>query len=429
VRFYQLLCLASALMSLPSFVEAQCNKGGIRRSSLISNSGEAVIDFALDHPVSYTDTDQTVIWLLYDQDGHRQVQIKSIHYDASPHSSSGLITIREQLNASGTYILSAAGLKFENCSQTVQTNYVRVNTSAPKKTGVTSFPVSAAPSRDSADIYLSGLISGAQHSHAAYTADVKTQLPVILPDAWFVGKDPSGKPRYGPAEVAFIPSFDFKASTNSKSNSNAIVIGSGLRFTVPLTNGSPVSTGGQPSASFFRDWVPYVGYALESDKQFTDVNNTLTIQNYFNVRTFGTQLQLVLRPMLGVEVGSNARAPQPNLYGGAILRPTVGLHAFLNLFTSKDFKKTASVESDYVERWPMYAEPNSITNSAGKVQVTSVGTNPRGYVTAKLTYNFDSYFGLTLQYDNGRLPPLFTKVQNAYSVGLVFKMGLQYKPK
>jgi len=133
--------------------------------------------------------------------------------------------------------------------------------------------------------------------------------------------------------------------------------------------------------------------------------------------------------MVGLELGSNARAPKAGLYDGIVLRPAIGVHFYLNVFTSKDFKKTASIESDYVRRWPMYSEPNSVTDSSGKVQISSVGTNPRDYVTTKLNFDFDSYFGFTLQHDYGELPPLFTRVQNKYSVGLVFKMGLQYKPK
>lgn len=52
--------------------------------------------------------------------------------------------------------------------------------------------------------------------------------------------------------------------------------------------------------------------------------------------------------MIGLEVGSNARSAKPNLYDGPVRRPTVELHIFVNLFTSNDFKKTASIESDYV---------------------------------------------------------------------------------
>lgn len=58
----------------------------------------AVIDFDLDHPASYTDADQSVKWLLYDQDGHRESPIKVVHYDGVPHSSADVSTRQEQLN-------------------------------------------------------------------------------------------------------------------------------------------------------------------------------------------------------------------------------------------------------------------------------------------------------------------------------------------
>jgi len=207
-----------------------------------------------------------------------------------------------------------------------------------------------------------------------------------------------------------------------------MIIGAGLRMTHQLTNGPPASSGAT-STALFRDWLPSIGYVLESDKQFTDVNNTFRFINYFNIRTFGSHIQPVFRPMIALEVGSNARAPQSGLYDGAIIRPAIGMHFYLNVFTSNDFKRTAYIESDYTRRWPLHSEPNSITDSSGKVKISSQGTNPRDYVTTKLSYDFNSYFGLTLQHDYGELPPLFTRVQNKYSVGLTFKMGLQYKPK
>lgn len=421
MRLRQIFCLmAIAVTAGRSWAADTCNKGGLARSTVITDAGDA-IDFALDHPVAYTDDDHSVQWLIYDENTKAAILIKEVHYDSPPHSSTGRITTNEPLNSTDTYVLSATGLRFENCSQPVQTNFVRINHSPAKKSGVSAFPLSAASSRDAADIYLGGFIDGAQHTHAAYTADIKTQLPVILPDSWPIVR--GLKPLF--TEAAFLPSFDFKASTNSKTNSNSIVIGSGVRLIAPLTSEKP----GAPSRALFRDWLPYLGWALEADKPFSDVNNTFRFLNYFNLRTFGTRLQPVFKPMLGLELGSNARAAGTGLYNGAIARPAIGMHFYLNLFTSKDFKKTASIESDYVRRWPLNREPNSISDSSGKVVLTSPGTNPRDYVTTKLSYDFNSYFGLTLQHDYGELPPLFTKVQNKYSVGLVFKMGLQYKPK
>src|SRR6266513_2033103 len=126
VRFRPILCWSALfLWSIRLWGATPCNKGGFARSTVINDAGDA-IDFALDHPVSYTDEDRSVQWLIYDQDARASVPIKAVHYDKPPQSSTGRITLGEPLSSTHTYILSAVGLKFENCSETVQTNFVRV---------------------------------------------------------------------------------------------------------------------------------------------------------------------------------------------------------------------------------------------------------------------------------------------------------------
>lgn len=400
-----IVCMFVLSLTVVDSVHPQCSKGGLARS-IVFSADRTRIDFALDHEVAQTPNPESLAWLVFDLDSKSQVEITSVKMDTG---STGVIALKEPLKKGDTYVLSVSGLKFKNCTETISPNFVRITNSTVS--GVKAFPATAASSRDSADIYLAGLIDGAQGAKASYTADVKLQLPVIFADKFWKFED-----------VSYLPSFDFKASTNPKSDGNSVTIGQGIRMLMPLVGDN------QPSA-LFRDWLPYFGYAIESDKQFTDVNNTFRWLNYFNMHTYGTRLQFAFRPMVGVETGGNGRAPQGGLYPGAILRPTAGIHVFLNLFTSKDWKRTAFVESDYVRRWPMFGEPNSIVDSTGKVQITSVGTNPRDYVSNKFEYDFNQYFGVTFQHDYGQLPPLFTKVQNKYTVGFVFKTGLQYKPK
>jgi hypothetical protein len=74
-------------------------------------------------------------------------------------------------------------------------------------------------------------------------------------------------------------------------------------------------------------------------------------------------------------------------------------------------------------------EPTFSPNQSGGLVLNSVGTNPRDYVTTKVEYDFGDYFGITVQHDYGELPPIFAKVKNKYTIGLVLKTGLVYKPK
>jgi hypothetical protein len=405
-----------------SFSFSQCDKGGIDRSSVI-DAKKHIIDFAFTHP---NDNDQSLRWLLYDEDSKADIPIASVQYDAFPQSSTGRITLAQEPKTTDTYILSVSGLKFKGCTTPVKTTFVRVDTSTSKSIGVKAFPLSGVPTRDSADIYLSGSLNGAKGTHAAYTADEKVQLPIILPDSWFNRKDSAGEATHRSLEMAFLPAFDFKASTNPKADGNSVLIASGFRATFPLTD--PAKPG-SPDKRLFRDWLPYVGYALEGDKLFSDLNNLMHVTNYFNTRVFGSQVQFTFRPAFGVDVGANTRAPKTGLYSGSIVRPFAGAHVFLNLFTSKTWKRQAFIETDYTRWWPMHSEPNSFMDNSGKLQFSSVGTNPRDNVSTKFEYDFTEYFGFTVQHTYGELPPLFTKVKNQYTLGFVFKAGLQYKPK
>ena len=116
-------------------------------------------------------------------------------------------------------------------------------------------------------------------------------------------------------------------------------------------------------------------------------------------------------------------------YAGGIVRPTAGLHVYLNLFKQASPGRQAFVESEYIRRWPLIGEPMFSELPSGALQLTSVGTNPRDNVNSKLEYDFGDYFGVTLQYNYGALPPVFTKVDNQYTIGFVLKTGLAYKPK
>lgn len=405
---------------------SQCNKGGLDGSTLLSSSGGRELDFKLTRPVAYPVPPGTVVWALYDLSTHSPVLLDSAEFTEDQNrpgvprgSNGGKITAHSILNNKDTYILSVRNLKFRGCNTPIQTNYTRVSI-RPK--GVHSYPLAVVSSRDSSDVYLSGLVNGAQGTHASYTADVKLQLPVFFPDTFLGGTTPSGTKKVRLYELAFLSSFDFKASTDPKSNGNSVLIGAGVRATVPVAAGS------HARGRLITDWLPYLGYVLEADKNFSNLNDILQFLNYFNTPAYGKTLQFTARPVVGLEAGGNSKTAKGAVYQGTIVRPQGGLHIYANLFRNKTFTRAAFIESDYRRRWPLHTEPASSSDSSGKLTFTK-GTSPRDYVSTKIGYDFTQYFGFSIQHDYGSLPPLFTKVQNKYTFGLTFKMGLQYKPK
>ena len=123
------------------------------------------------------------------------------------------------------------------------------------------------------------------------------------------------------------------------------------------------------------------------------------------------------------------KSPVSGAYAGGIARPSAGVHVYLNFFKAATPGRQAFVESEYIRRWPLRGEPLFSQDKSGNLVLNSVGTSPRDYVTTKIEFDFVDYFGITLQHDYGELPPVFTKVNNKYTIGLVLKTGLVYKPK
>jgi hypothetical protein len=420
------LLLFGALALAPSAVaKDQCDKAGIDNSTWDQKSG--VLSVAFKVPITTPADGNNVHWSVFDQSDGTAVPIGSgtVEYgrtSTNPPTDSTSATFPIALDKTHKYLVSVVNLQFKQCANSASVSVfskIGIKTadatpSKPPASTVKAFAISAAKGRDDADLYLAGLINGAEGTKASYTADIKAQFRYLLTHASSGGEE-NNKFR---SSLWFVPNFDLKASTDPKADGNSVTMGLAFPF------GRPLNT----KTFTWVDLEPAI--QGESDKQFSDINTIFRFRSYFLMRVFGSgRLQLLPQPFLGLETGGNVRSPVSGAYPGGIARPNAGLHVYLNFFKSSAPGRQAFIESEYIRRWPLLSEPTFSLNSSGTLILNSVGTNPRDYVTTKVEYDFVDYFGITVQHDYGELPPVFTKVKNKYTIGLVLKTGLVYKPK
>src|SRR6202021_2409720 len=392
---------------------AQCEKAGIDSASLNTDTGS--VSIGLNEPLA-TPAPGDILWTVLDGSSQSVVQIdpSTVQYHVADRYSkptSATFQLKTNVDPKHAYFVTALNLRYDKCpSTTPSTAFSKLEVAkaaeVTKKSAV-PFTISATKGRDDSDFYLSGLVEGADGSKASYTADIKAQLQLPIRSAATNGNN---KFRAG---WWFVPSYDFKASTNPKSDGNSVTAAAGITHGFLL-----------PGTLFtWNETAP--AFALESDKQYKAINSLARLPTDFLMQAFGSgQLQLYLQPFFVLVVGGNARSPVAGAFPGSIARPGAGLHVYLNLFKASKPGRTAFIESEYIRRWPLLSEPVFTQDKSGNLKLLSVGTNPRDYVWTRFEFDFTDYLGLTLGYDYGRLPPVYTKVDNKYSVGLVVKTGL-----
>jgi hypothetical protein len=402
----------SVLLMLVAAVAAHADADCTIKNARVRNEGETALNILFAYPVNLPNENNTAGWTLFDLTSNEQISILKVIPDQSPPpASSATVGVSRAILRSHSYLLSATKLDFVGCTPD-QIPTVQVDTAKPKSGGI--FDVGTAQDRSSSDLYLSGMINGAKHEHASYTADVKFQVPIILKSASF-GTGTSYRP-----EISFLPLFDFTGSTDKDSDGDSVLFGAGFRFVNPLV--------GSARNAVLTGIVARPIGALESDKHFHDINALFRLEAPFVVRPLlsSTYLNVYAQPIVGLDAGANVRAPISGVYSQSILRPVTGGHVYVKLFNSE--KRRVSIESEYTRRWLTHPEPEFSENDDGSLNLLGTNTRARDYVTTKFQWDFNDYVGLTFSHDNGKLPPTFVRVNNKYTIGLTLKMGLTYQP-
>jgi hypothetical protein len=366
-------------------------------------------------------------WLLFDSTNDLRVPLAPVstqNYgdpdrpDAQPPSYSSSVYVRpiQPLLIDHTYYLRAQNIRTLGCPMPqAEISPTAVLTQRAK---VPKFAVSASTSRDDSDFYFAPTIDGSSGSKLAYTLDVKAQFRKALLSPRF-GTNTSYRPG-----LSLAPGIDLKISSNPQEDGDSVTFQAPLEV---LTIVDPTAFSGL--AKIVPALISRPGFVAEADKKFHNVNGLFSDGEYLVLRGFGGEkVQVIPEPIIGFETGSNLKEQQAGTYPESILRTNFGMRLVMTMFQPSKAKPLFSIESNYIRRLLLHPEPVYAEDANGNLILSSVGTNPRDDVYLKASYDLTSYVGLSLGYEYGELPPIYTKVDNKYTFGITFKGQLQYKP-
>lgn len=417
----RILSITVCILVLAQVVVAQqCPKISFNRA--VWHPEQNLISASLMKPI-HPSQNGNAKWLLFDSTGDVPVPLQptNIQNYGDPDrptepppdpSSSVFVRPQQPLLINHTYYLRGQNVIPVDCNQPqAEIPFTSVMTQRAK---IPSFATSPSTSRDDSDFYLAPTIDGATGTKASYTLDAKVQFR-----KGFVAPAPG----FRSPGLSFTPGIDLKISSNPKEDGNSVT------FQLPLE----VLTLIPGDSSGIRRLIPAIisrpGFISEADKKWHDINALFGDSEYIVLHGFGNDTaSVVTEPMIGFEAGSNLKAQQAGTYPNAILRGNFGMRAVLTVFKPSIAKPIFSIESNYIRRLLLNPEPVFKQDTKGNLILSSVGTNPRDHVDVKLTYNITQLVGVSVGYEYGELPPVFTKVDNKYTFGITFKGQLQYKP-
>lgn len=290
-----------------------------------------------------------------------------------------------------------------------------------------------AEGRDDAVLYIEGGINAARKQKPEFTADIKYESLRQL----------------GNLPARWSPFLTFKASSIEEADPDE------LRFGVKFTNHFGFNPNSTTSASEAKKRTRSEGRArnetgnhvfrwegtaeIESDRAFR-VTNFLTSQRLKYLlrskmlrepptppNTEGTPRgRITLTPFIGTELGRNLKTPFEREERG-IARVLYGGTLVLKLFNGVKLVGIEQInwENSFIQRHPLLKEISYDKDDDGKLKLVELGRKPRGHFSSKLTLNINEFFGPTLSYEWGSLPPLYNKIDHQLKLGFTyaFKRG------
>ena len=311
---------------------------------------------------------------------------------------------------SKTYLIYIDGMTFDGCdpgSEVFATMSRETPPPQPPAPNTNSpYGLGKADDRDGSDLYVSGAIEGARHGKAVKTIDLKLAIPIAV--------------KVFQNGNILSPYVDLKTSSDKSADADSLNIGA------VLTSGVQIGKKG-----FFRSLVWDLDGHLEGNKNLKFINGVISNKLYFTTKVFEpckTSCSLYIQPFLGYEFGRNLRTPVDEARGQKISRPIVGASAYLSFDIKKPLLDSISIQSNYTRRWSLTSEVG-VDKDDDKYVPVFAGRGPRDYVQNKIEFGFNDYFGFTINYEYGSLPPNFNFLDHKFSAGLTFKSLLLKRPK
>jgi hypothetical protein len=272
--------------------------------------------------------------------------------------------------------------------------------------GTAELKKDVADGRDDANVYVSGNAEVARKQKPDFKLDVKLEREISLSD-----------------KTAFYitPFVDFKATNDTEASDK-------------------FSGGAKFIARAPRKHIQYsFSGELETDFKWKVINliSRQELKYLFKPIHFKEEktIKAILLPKLfiGGEFGSNLRSPLQRDERG-IARLLAGASLEFKLF--EPFEKTSFLnklnikkliwENKFEQRWFLTKE-QSYDKEDGKLILKEFGRKPRDYFSSNLHFKFNDFWGPTLSYEWGQLPPLYNKVNHNLKVGLTYSFSVTPK--
>ncbi len=153
---------------------------------------------------------------------------------------------------------------------------------------------------------------------------------------------------------------------------------------------------------------------LDNANFFWETRKTFVPERHFGDSPWLPNAELWwIRPFLGAELGADIDSPFPQLEGRLLARLLAGAGVAIE-------KGPVTLTADYVRRWPLRDEL-SVKLVDQTRSIFSLGKGPRDHVKVLLVLNWSDFFGSSVSYEYGELPPSFNLVDHRFAFGLTYK--------
>lgn len=405
-RFF-FVCIFFVTAALPVFSqdEAKFTKVNAKKDGVV---WEIEIDF--DTEFDSKSFSSSVIRII-DAQVPRDLRLKS------KQEENGFITITladdENLNCKKPYVVFISNLVFPGKPKTKEI-FKRLNVEDANNCPVSPNRVESnslyklqkvdSGSRDDADIYISGQLSGARKKKTQYTAEVKLE--------------PNLKRTSGARIVKYGPSFELLASTVPDADPDSLKLGFYISF-FPWTRSGYAGT---------RRAVPIKWkntFALESNRNFTNTNYLWDTRFTYVAKTYKTGERcsgsacIYFRPFMGQELGVNLKSPVVEARRKLIYRPYFGASLSAAVPIKAGIKEMI-FDVSYIRRFLLKKEVTFSEDNDENLIVERFGRSPKDLVRTTLQFNFNDFWGAKITHEYGSVPPLYKLLDNKFSVGLTF---------
>lgn len=264
------------------------------------------------------------------------------------------------------------------------------------------FHLKEADGRDDSNLYFSGQSTHSRGKEFVGTYDAKIDL----------GK----RYQFWGRTHLIGPMLDLKGGNDPNGDPDSLNLG--IKWDFPLVQ--------KPCPAFLTAIRWANNPKLESTQDFTNKNFIFDSAFRLVLKPWGggsyRAVRAHMRPFAGVEVGKNLRGTIKEVEGRSIARVKVGGFFYLVFPVHAAALEDLTFETDYERRWPLHPEIALDTDSDTKVFVADhIGTKPRNYVKETLGIDITKFFGFTVVYEYGSLPPKFHLLDSKFTLGVTLK--------